>query len=92
MEALYRRLIENSGGVFEYHNGYLNGGARHLENRLKRSDIVICPVNCNSHAACALVKNLGKKHNKPVHMLSNFSLSAVTQVIRACGAGEAAEN
>jgi len=92
MEALYRRLIENSGGVFEYHDGYLNGGARHLENRLKRSDIVICPVNCNSHAACALVKNLGKKHNKPVHMLANFSLSAVTQVIRACGAGEAAEN
>ncbi len=92
MEALYRRLIENSGGVFEYHDGYLNGGAKHLENRLKRSDIVICPVNCNSHAACALVKNLGKKHNKPVHMLSNFSLSAVTQVIRACGAGETAKN
>ena len=92
MEALYRRLIESSGGVFEYHDGYLNGGAKHLENRLKRSDIVICPVNCNSHAACALVKNLGKKHNKPVHMLANFSLSAVTQVIRSCGAGEAAEN
>jgi hypothetical protein len=92
MEALYRRLIESSGGVFEYHDGYLNGGAKHLENRLKRSDIVICPVNCNSHAACALVKNLGKKHNKPVHMLANFSLSAVTQVIRSCGTGEAAEN
>ncbi len=92
MEALYRQLIENSGGVFEYHDGYLNGGAKHLENRLKRSDIVICPVNCNSHAACALVKNLGKKHNKPVHMLANFSLSAVSNVISRSGAEKTAEN
>jgi len=92
MEALYRQLIENSGGVFEYHDGYLNGGAKQLENRLKRSDIVICPVNCNSHAACALVKNLGKKHNKTVHMLANFSLSAVSNVISRCTAEKTAEN
>ncbi len=92
MEALYRQLIESSGGVFEYHDGYLNGGAKHLENRLKRSDIVICPVNGNSHAACALVKNLGKKHNKPVHMLANFSLSAVSNVIARYEAGKSSEN
>ena len=49
---------------------------------LKRADMVICPVNCNSHAACSIVKNLGKKHNKPVHMLASSSLSAVSQVIR----------
>jgi hypothetical protein len=90
MEALYRQLIETSGGVFEYHDGYMNGGARQLESRLKRSDIVLCPVNCNSHAACAMVKNLGRKHNKPVHMLASFSLSTVSQVIRTCSAGPAA--
>jgi hypothetical protein len=92
MEALYRRLIETSGGFFEYHDGYMNCGAKKLESRLKRADIVLCPVNCNSHAACAMVKNLGKKHNKPVHMLANFSLSAVSQVIRARGAGPATAN
>jgi hypothetical protein len=92
MEALYRQLIETSGGVFEYHDGYMNGGARQLENSLKRSDLVLCPVNCNSHAACAMVKNLGKKHNKPVHMLASFSLSTVSQIIRTCGAGQAAAN
>ena len=90
MESLYRQIVEGSGGVFDYHNGHMKGGGKHLENRLKRSDIVLCPVNCNSHAACALVKNLGKKHNKPVHMLSSFSLSTVSQVIRTCGNGEAA--
>lgn len=92
MEALYRRLIENSGGVFEYHDGCMNGGAKRLESRLKRSDIVLCPVNCNSHAACALVKNLGKKHNKRVHMLPSFSLSAVSRAIRAGAAGQTVVN
>jgi hypothetical protein len=81
MESLYRRMIENSGGRLEYHDGNLNGGAKQLESRLMRADIVLCPVNCNSHAACSLVKNLGKKHRKPVHMMPNFSLSAVSRVI-----------
>ncbi len=84
MESLYRQMIESKGGVLEYHAGHMKGGGKHLENRLKRSDIVLCPVNCNSHGACALVKNLCKKHNKPVHMLSSFSLSTVSQVIKTC--------
>lgn len=82
MESLYRQLIEGAGGVFEYHDGYMKKGVRGLEGRLKRADVVLCPVSCNSHAACSLVKNLGKKHNKPVHMLAQFSLNAVSQVIR----------
>ncbi|OPY67631.1 MAG: hypothetical protein A4E57_02223 [Syntrophorhabdaceae bacterium PtaU1.Bin034] len=88
MEALYRRLIEESGGVFEYHDGYVHGGTKQLENSLKRADIVLCPVNCNSHAACSLVKNLGKKHNKPVHMLASFSLSTVSHVLARNGRDE----
>ncbi|MGB5158283.1 DUF2325 domain-containing protein [Desulfobacterium sp. N47] len=79
METLYRQLIENSGGVFEYHNGHMKGGTKQLENSLKRADIVLCPVNCNSHAACFLIKKLGKKHDKPTHMMANFSLSAISQ-------------
>lgn len=92
MEALYRELIEKSGGVFEYHDGHMNGGAKQLESRLRRSDIVLCPVNCNSHAACSMVKNLGKKHKKRVHMLPSFSLSAVSRAILADGNGQAPAN
>jgi hypothetical protein len=88
MEALYRRLIEDAGGVLEYHDGYMHGGTKQLESSLKRADIVLCPVNCNSHAACSLVKNLGKKHNKPVHMLASFSLSTVSHVLSAKGERE----
>ncbi len=81
MEALYRGLIEGSGGIFEYHDGYVKKGAKALECSLRRADVVLCPVSCNSHAACSIVKNLGRKHNKPVYMLPNSSLSAISRVI-----------
>lgn len=87
MESLYRELVENSGGVFEYHDGYMKKGTKKLESRLRRADMVVCPVNCNSHAACSIVKKLAKKHNKTVHMLANSSLRAVSQAL--WGAGDA---
>jgi hypothetical protein len=81
MESLYRELIENSNGIFEYHDGHIKNGVRQLESRLKRADVVLCPVNCNSHGACTVVKNLAKKHRKTVHMLSNSSISTVSRVL-----------
>jgi hypothetical protein len=81
MESLFRELIEGSGGIFDYHNGYIKKGVKQLESRLKRADVVLCPVSCNSHAACSIVKNLAKKHNKPVHMLANSSLNTLSQAI-----------
>ncbi len=81
MESLYRQLIEGRGGLMEHHDGYMKNGVRSLEGQLKRSDLIICPVSCNSHAACTLVKNLGKKHRKPVYMVANPSLNAVPKVI-----------
>ena len=81
MESRYRKLIEGGGGIMEYHDGHVNRGARELECRLKRADMVLCPINCNSHAACLIIKKLGKKYSKPVCMLANFSLSAVSRAI-----------
>ena len=82
IKSLYRQLIEDSGGIFEYHDGYMQKGVKKLENSLRRADMVLCPVNCNSHAACSIVKNLGKKYDKPVHMLANSSLNVISQTIR----------
>jgi hypothetical protein len=81
METLYRELIEASGGIFEYHDGYMKKGSRQLESRLRRADVVLCPVNCNSHNACSAVKRLAKKHQKPVQMLANSSLQAISEAI-----------
>lgn len=87
MESLYRELIEAGGGIFEYHDGYMKKGTRQLESRLKRADMVLCPVNCNSHTACSVVKSLAKKHRKTVHMLANSSLKAVSRAIWGPGDG-----
>ncbi|MGD9732460.1 MAG: DUF2325 domain-containing protein [Desulfamplus sp.] len=83
MESLYRQVVELNGGLFEYHDGYMKGGTNRLECSFKRADIVLCPVNCNSHAACSLVKQLGKKHNKPVQMLSGSGLNAIFNGIKS---------
>ncbi len=81
MEALYREVIEKSGGVFDYHSGYVKKKPKKLEACLKRADMVVCPVNCNSHGACSIIKSLAKKHKKKLHMLSNSSLHSVSQAI-----------
>ena len=81
LESRYRQLIEENGGVFEYHDGYMKGGPAGLENKVRRAEVVLCPVNCNSHTACSMVKRLGKKHKKPIHMLAGSSLSAVFQAL-----------
>ena len=79
LEAFYRKLIEEKGGIFEYHDGYMNGGSNGLENKIRRADVVLCPVNCNSHNACSMVKRFSKKYEKPVNMLANSSLSSISQ-------------
>lgn len=82
MEALYRQRIEANGDIMEYHSGASAGsGGNKLENFLQRADLVLCPVNCNSHNSCVKVKKLCKKYNKCVHMMKNFSLSAISRTI-----------
>lgn len=83
MEALYRQLIEGSGGVFEYHNGRMNAGTRELVNQVRRADVVLCCIDHNSHAAALAAKKLGKKHKKPVRMLANSSLSNIFSTLSA---------
>jgi hypothetical protein len=81
MKHLYRDLIESCGGEFEYHDGYLKAGIKKLEAQVERSDLVLCPVNCNSHGACKKVKSLCKKLNKPVKMLPKSSLSIISSTL-----------
>ena len=66
MESAYRKLVEERGGILEYHAGHMKSGGRALENSVQRADLVLCPVNCNSHGACLMVKNLGKKYKKQI--------------------------
>jgi hypothetical protein len=81
LKAHYRRLVESNGAIFDYHNGYIRGGMRVLEGRVRRSDMILCPVNCNSHSACLTVKRLCRKLNKPLHILSNASVSSISKAL-----------
>lgn len=78
---LYQALVESRGGVFDYHDGYMQNGNRDIDAQVRRSDVVICPVNCNSHGACRKIKHLCKKYDKPFKMLPSASLSAITEAL-----------
>jgi hypothetical protein len=81
MRAFYKEVVENAGGEFHYHDGYMKNANANLEAKVKRCDLVLCPVNCNSHTACRKVKQLCSRHNKPLKILSSSSLSAVSQAL-----------
>lgn len=78
---LYQHLIEANGGQFEYHDGRLKNGRQMLDAKVNRSDIIICPVNCNSHNACNRVKKLCQKYKKPLKILSNASVSSISSAL-----------
>jgi hypothetical protein len=77
MRAFYRELVERLGGTFDYHTGECNNGENGLGYRIQQADIVICPVDVNSHSACLEVKRSCKRANKPFHMLRKSSISSV---------------
>ncbi len=81
MKPYYKGIVEKAGGRFDYHDGYLKSTAANLEARVKRSDLVICPVNCNSHNACIKVKKLCNLHNTQLKILSSSSLTAITHAL-----------
>jgi hypothetical protein len=81
IKHLYRDLVESIGGEFDYHDGYMKNRKHNLEARISRSDLIICPVNCNSHGACHKVKTLSKKYNKQVKMVPSSSLSSISNAL-----------
>lgn len=85
LKAMYRKIVESNGGIFDYHSGRIRNGKNNLEARVKRSDLVICPVNNNSHTACLKVKQFCNKHSKDMHMIPGSSLTAISTVFGAAG-------
>jgi len=81
MKHLYKDIVEKSGGFFDYHDGYMKRRNSNLEARIKRSDLVLCPVNCNSHNACLQIKKLCNRYNKTLKIMHSSSLSAVSDAV-----------
>lgn len=81
MKAHYKDIIEKAGGKFDYHDGYLKSAGSDIEAKVKRSDLVLCPVKHNSHNACIRVKKLCNRHKTPLKILSSSSLTAISQAV-----------
>lgn len=81
MKPFYRDIVEAEGNEFVYHDGYIKNRTKQLNELVLASDLVLCPVNCNSHNACLRIKKLCKKHNKPYKMMPCSSLSAVSKAV-----------
>lgn len=79
LKEFYRDLIEKMGGIFEYHDGNINSGKNVLHSLVDRADIILCPIDCNSHGACLFVKKFCKRQNKPFHMLPSSSISSISR-------------
>lgn len=77
MQPLYKDAVEMAGGCFEYHDGCVHGGKNALKNHIRRCDLVLCPVDYNSHGACGYVKEACRKYGKCLRMLNSSSRSAI---------------
>jgi hypothetical protein len=82
MESFYRKIVNEMGGQFNYHDGYCHQNESTLSNLIKKSDLVLCPVDVNSHAACLQVKKACKKTGTNFYMLRKSSISSVYNTLR----------
>jgi hypothetical protein len=85
LKASYRDLIAGAGGEFRHHEGGKSGGPCTLQEAIHWADIVLCPVDVNSHDACRSVKVICKKTEKPYHMMSSSGVSSVARVLASYG-------
>lgn len=75
----YKKVIESFGGTFCYHCGRCTRGKKEIENLVEGNDLILCPVDINSHDACKHVKNACKTKNKTCNFLRSSGLSMLTR-------------
>ncbi len=93
LRSYYREIVQRLGGSFTYHEGYCKSGSSTLEERIQQSDIIVCPVDVNSHAACLQVKKTCKRIDKKYLMLRSSSISSLyTGLIKLSEISEKKQN
>ena len=65
LECHYRQVVESVGGNFSRHDGDNGGSARGLQECILGADLVVCPVEVNSHNAAKAVKRMCKECGVP---------------------------
>jgi len=72
----FRTLVEKCRGHFEHHDGGVEESRTNLHCLLSKADMVFCPIDCISHAACLKVKRFCKQNAKAFIPLRSSGLSA----------------
>jgi hypothetical protein len=65
LECHYRDLVQAMGGTFQRHDGNCRGGECLIQDCVRKADLVVCPVEVNSHNAMKSVKKLCKNLGVP---------------------------
>jgi predicted nucleic acid-binding Zn-ribbon protein len=73
----YRALVERRGGEFLHHDGGLEDSMDAVTRALSSVDVVVCPVDCVSHAASLKVKKACKHLATQLVPLRSSGLSSV---------------
>jgi hypothetical protein len=79
----YRVLVERRGGEFLHHDGGLEESLDGVTRALTTVDVVVCPVDCVSHAACLKVKRACKHLAKRFIPLRSSGLSSFARGIQS---------
>ncbi|MDQ7784491.1 MAG: DUF2325 domain-containing protein [Desulfomonilaceae bacterium] len=82
LECHYRRIIESLGGRFLRHDGVCNGGEQALEDCILGSDLVVCPVEVNSHNAAKSVKKICKARGVRCCFPRSASITGLRQALQ----------
>jgi hypothetical protein len=71
----YEHLIQELGGGCLRHDGDMRQGQKGLVDVIKRADIILCPVDCNSHGAVTCTKKVCRTLQKTCYFLRSSGVS-----------------
>ncbi|WP_300155786.1 DUF2325 domain-containing protein [Solidesulfovibrio sp.] len=83
----YKLLAAKFGCELLHHDGGREQSAHRLWELLGAADAVVCPVDCVSHEACALVKQACKGCLKPLVLARSSGLSSLARSLTELGSG-----
>lgn len=76
-----RRIIEERGGRFVYHDGGMEESIDRLGSLVRRADAVLFPVDYVSHSALNKVKVLCRSLDKPYYPLRHSGLDNLSAAL-----------
>ncbi len=88
LEPHYRDVVESLGGAFCRHDGACANGDRALQDCINGSDLVVCPIEVNSHNAAKSVKRICKARGVPCVFPKTASIAGLKRALDEHSANE----